>query len=100
MTLGIRVQRDRPNKTLSIDQSTYIQGLIEKYRLADAKPIAVPITDRKALSKGVLGEALADQALYQSAIGTIGWLARGTQFNISYAIGQLSRHCNEPTIRY
>lgn len=98
--LGIRVQRDRPNKTLSMDQSTYIQGLIEKCRLGDAKPIAVPVTDRKALSAGLSGEALADQALYQSTIGAVGWVARGTRFDVSYALNQLSRHCNEPTVRH
>jgi hypothetical protein len=43
--LGIRVQRDRLAGTLSLDQSIYIQSLVNKYRLQDTKPISVPITD-------------------------------------------------------
>jgi hypothetical protein len=31
--LGIRVTRDRANRALYIDQSLYIQGLLEKYKL-------------------------------------------------------------------
>jgi hypothetical protein len=98
--LGIRVQRDRLTRTLSLDQSTYIQSLVNKYRLQDAKPISVPINDRKTLSEGTSGEQFADQALYQSAIGAVGWVARGSRFDISYALNQLSQHCSEPTVRH
>jgi hypothetical protein len=98
--LGIRVQRNRAERTLSIDQSAYIQSLIEKYGLLEAKPIVVPVTDREALSKGRVEEALADQALYQSAIGSVGWVARGTRFDVDYVLNQLSRYCSEPTVRH
>jgi hypothetical protein len=98
--LGIRVLRDRANKTLTIDQSTYIESLLEKYGLQGAKPIALPVTDREALTAGLPGEQLADQALYQSAVGSVGWVARGTRFDIAYILNQLSRFCSEPTVRH
>ena len=44
--LGIRVLRDRLKRTLTLDQSTYIQSLIEKYRLQEATPVVLPINDR------------------------------------------------------
>ena len=98
--LGIQVLRDRLKRTLTLDQSTYIQSLIEKYRLQEATPVVLPINDRQVLTKGTLGEALCDQALYQSLIGGIGWVSRGTRFDISYVLNQLSRHCSEPTVRH
>jgi hypothetical protein len=30
----------------------------------------------------------------------VGWVAKGTRFDVSYTLNQLSRHCNEPTIRH
>jgi len=98
--LGIRVQRDRANRTLSLDQSLYIQGIIEKYRLKEAKPISLPAQDRNALGKALPREALADQALYQSAIGSLSWVARGTRLDIAYIVNQLASYCSEPIVRH
>ena len=43
--LSIRVLRDRLKRTLTFDQSTYIQSLIKKYRLQEATPVVLPISD-------------------------------------------------------
>ena len=98
--LGIQVLRDRLKRTLTLDQSTYIQSLIEKYRLQEVTPVVLLINDRQVLTKGALREALCDQALYQSLIEGIGWVSRGTRFDILYVLNQLSRHCSEPTVRH
>jgi Reverse transcriptase (RNA-dependent DNA polymerase)/Integrase core domain/GAG-pre-integrase domain len=98
--LGLQVQRDRPNRTLKIDQSHYIQEVLERFRLQDAKPINLPVTDRNTLIVGQSTEELADQSLYQQAIGSLIWIAKGTRFDIQYATGQLSQYCNCPTIRH
>ena len=50
--LGIRVRRNRQERSLKIDQSGYIQELLERHRLVDAKPIKLPISDRNALIPG------------------------------------------------
>jgi len=98
--LGLRVQRDRLKRTLYIDQGAYIQGIVEKYGLQGASSITLPIQDRNALGKAAPGEALADQALYQSAIGSIRWISRGTRYDITYVVNQLASYCSEPTIRH
>lgn len=98
--LGIRVQRDRPKKTLYLDQTLYLQGIIDKYGLQGAKPITLPVQDRNSLGKASPGEALADQVLYQSAIGSLSWVARGTRWDIAYIVNQLASYCSEPTIRH
>lgn len=98
--LGLQVHRDRPNKTLTINQSSYIHGVITKYGLQGATPIKLPISDRNALGKAMAGEPLADQALYQSAIGSIAWIARGTRYDIAYTVNQLASYCSEPTVRH
>jgi hypothetical protein len=100
IVLGVRVHRDRQNHLLSLDQSGYIQGLIERFGLQDAKPISSPATDRNAMISGSLDEPQADQALYQQAIGSLMWVIKGTRFDIAYTIGRLSQHCNEPRVKH
>ena len=100
MILGLQVQRDRPNRTLTLNQSLYIKGILQQFKLQDAKPVTLPMADRNSLGKALPGELRADQALYQSAIGAIGWVARGTRWDIAYAVNQLASYCSEPTIRH
>jgi hypothetical protein len=54
--LNIRITRDREKKTLSINQGLYIDKLIERFRLGDAKPMSLPASDRNALIRGHSGE--------------------------------------------
>jgi hypothetical protein len=98
--LGLHVQRDRPNRTLRIDQGQYIQALISRFRLVDAKPVTLPVADRHTLYKAQDTESRADQSLYQQAIGCLTWVSKGTRPDLGYAVGQLSQHCSEPTVRH
>ena len=100
LILGLKVERDRAQGTLTISQSHYIQDLISKFRLQDAKPISTPVGDRNTLITGTPNEPQADQALYQQAIGSLMWVAKGTRPDIMYAVGQLSQHCSSPTVRH
>jgi hypothetical protein len=60
LILGIRVHRDRTKRTLFLDQSKYIAGLIERFRLGEAKPVNLPVNDRNTLITGQLGEEQAN----------------------------------------
>jgi hypothetical protein len=100
LILGLKVLRNRATGTLKINQTAYIQGLIDKFRLQDAKSVGLPIGDRNTLVQGTTDESQADQALYLQAIGGLMWVAKGTRADILYAVAQLSQHCNMPTIRH
>jgi hypothetical protein len=73
---------------------------LQRFRLGDAAPVVLPVTDRNTLISSSANELQADQALYQSLIGTLMWVAKGTRPDISYAVGQLSQHCSQPTVRH
>jgi hypothetical protein len=100
LILGLKVLRNRATGTLKINQTAYIQGLIDKFRLQDAKSVGLPVGDRNTLVQGTTDESQADQALYLQAIGGLMWVAKGTRADILYAVAQLSQHCNMPTIRH
>jgi hypothetical protein len=98
--LGLQVNRDREKGILTLSQRPYVEALIKEYGLEDAKPITTPISDRNALTKGRTDEILADQNQYQRAIGSLMWISRGSRFDIQFVVGQLSQHCNSPTVRH
>ena len=41
--LGFQIKRDRNTRTISINQHAYIDGLLEKFRLTNAKPVSTPM---------------------------------------------------------
>ena len=41
--LGFQIKRDRKAKIISINQCTYIKGIVEKFRLTGAKPVSTPM---------------------------------------------------------
>ena len=58
--------------------------------MSDAKPITLLVSDRNTIVAGSSNEPQADQALYQQAIGSLIWIAKGTRFDTAYVVGQLS----------
>jgi hypothetical protein len=97
--LGLRIFRDRKRRLLSIDQKPYIERMLKRFSLDQAKPLPTPAVDRNDLVKGGSDENQADQSLYQQAVGCLNWLAISTRSDIAYTSGQLSQHCSAPTMR-
>ncbi|TAQ86432.1 hypothetical protein B7494_g5235 [Chlorociboria aeruginascens] len=69
--LGLRIYRDRASRTLKINQEGYVQGMLERFKLQDLKPIALPADNRNNLIVGDPSEPRTDQSRYQSAIGAL-----------------------------
>ena len=99
--LGFQIKRDRKNKTLSINQHSYIENLAEKFQLTNAKPVQTPIEpgtqysveqcpttpNQVAKMKGIH---------YSEAIGSILWPAVKSRPNIVYTTGILSQFIQNP----
>jgi hypothetical protein len=60
LILGLRVLRNRATGTLKINQTAYIQSIIDRFRLQDATPIGLPVGDRNTLIQGTADEPQAD----------------------------------------
>ena len=41
--LGMRITRDRKNRKLTLSQSEYIEKVLERFKMQDAKPISTPL---------------------------------------------------------
>jgi hypothetical protein len=49
--LGIKIDRNRPNRTLTISQPHYCAEMLSHYGMADSKPVSTPMTPGVRLSR-------------------------------------------------
>jgi len=105
--LGMHITRDRAERTLWINQSTYIKRVIELLGMSDCSPTKTPMHHRCQLKKNVywkFKEWVEYQATseeiegYQSIIGTLMWVACQTRPDIAYAVSKCSRYSANPTL--
>lgn len=66
--VGMKIERDRPQGKLWIDQSTYIKHLLEKFQMTDANPVSTPMTPNQVLSAEMTTETAEDRENEVSAL--------------------------------
>ncbi|HVX00705.1 MAG TPA: reverse transcriptase domain-containing protein, partial [Candidatus Babeliaceae bacterium] len=99
--LGMQIVRDRKKGILSICQSGYIRNLVQKYGLAEAKPVYTPLDSGLKLSKKDAPTTEEEKSRmakvpYQSAIGAIMYCMLGSRPDVAYAITALSQFSSNP----
>jgi hypothetical protein len=94
--LGMDIHRDRPARTISLGQSRLTADLLEKYGMAECKPLSVPLSPAAKLTKD--GEPLDTTAYgYAQLIGSLMYLSVCTRPDIAQAVGALARYMASPT---
>ena len=94
--LGMDIHRDRSTRKISLTQSRLITDLLEKYGMAECKPVSTPLSAATKLTKD--GEPL-DTTIhgYSQLIGSLMYLSVCTRPDISQAVGALARYMAAPT---
>ena len=95
--LGMTVTRDRENKTLTIDQKSYLKEVLAKFNMSDCKHVATPVEAGMKFEKISESEEQFDVSTYQSAIGSLNYAAISTRPDISVAMGMLSQFMQSPS---
>ena len=49
--LGMRITRDRKNRKLTLSQSEYIEKVLKRFNMQNAKPVSIPLASHFKLSK-------------------------------------------------
>ena len=69
--LGMKVLQNEKNGTVWIGQPAYMEKLLNKFGMQDAKPVSTPVDTSVKIIKGTDNDECVDQQLYQSAIGSL-----------------------------
>lgn len=98
LILGIRIKRD--GKQIILDQSTYIKNFLCEYQMDQANSVTTPLDGKEMLGPAAADELRTDQLEYQKRVGSIMYAMTSTRPDLAYAVGKLSQHAHDPTIRH
>ena len=99
--LGIGIDRDRKNKTISFSQMAYIKKIIKCFEMEDAKPLLIPINPGHNLMKSQSPSSQQDveemkNIPYHDAVGSLMYAVVRTWPDIAYAMSYLARFMANP----
>lgn len=95
--LSFDINRNRSDKTFTMNQASYIHDLIETYHLEGACPVSTPCDSQfKDLCKNT-ETSLTTHQPYCSLIGALLWISNGTRPDITFAVDRLSSFMSSPT---
>jgi len=94
--LGIQVTRNRAAHTISLSQTSYVDTILRRFSLSDARSYNCPMVPGALLTKdhapkNPQEEARMKKTPYREAIGSLMYLAVATRPNISFAVSALSQ---------
>ena len=94
----MEVTRDRLNRVLRLNQSGYVEKLLQEFNMWESKPVATPsgLTRLEQAHDGYQAEPLL-QALYQAAVGSLMYAMLGTRSDLAYAVSLARRFASNTT---
>jgi transposase InsO family protein len=95
--LGISVTRNYPQHAISIGQPGYIDYLLAKYNMTNAKSASTPFEKGTKLMSATKTDTLCDLKLYQELTGSLNHLSVYTRPDIAFATSKLSKFNANPT---
>ena len=74
--LGMRITRDRKNCKLTLSQSEYIEKVLERFKMQDAKPVSTPLANHFKLTKEMCPKTQEEidymsKVPYSSVVGSL-----------------------------
>ncbi|WKA08924.1 hypothetical protein VitviT2T_026606 [Vitis vinifera] len=101
--IGIKIQRDRFRGLLGLSQETYINKVLERFRMKDCSPSIAPIVkgDRFNLDQCPKNDLEREQMKnipYASAIGSLMYVQVCTRPDIAFTVGMLGRYQSNPSM--
>ena len=99
--VGLEIERDRDKRSIKIHQTNYIQKVIDKFRMMDAKTANVPLNptvkySSKMCPKSVEEKEIMAEKPYNELLGSLQFIANLTRPDIAYSVNLLSRYKSNP----
>ncbi|KAI3641430.1 hypothetical protein MIR68_000560 [Amoeboaphelidium protococcarum] len=93
--VGIRVRRDRVNKTITLDQTAYCDRILKKFDMDKSTPVSLPMVERPEFDVD-----FEQPDVYRSVVGSLMYLLVATRPDIAFAVSELSRAVSRPSQRH
>jgi Reverse transcriptase (RNA-dependent DNA polymerase) len=100
LLLGIHIERDRANRTITLSQKRYITKILERAGMSESKPVHTPMDPNVALvantDENNENEAGRTSIEYATRIGELLYAAHATRPDILYATTTLAQFTSNP----
>lgn len=93
--LGMKIQRDRKNKTIHLSQPAKIAELVVEAKMTNAEPNDCPFFPPSVPKDE---ELFSNVPVYLSLVGKTVWISRCTRPDITIQVSKLSKRLGKPTL--
>ena len=98
---GMDIIRDRHKREIKLSQEHYVLKVLDRFGMADAKPVSTPLADHFKLSLAMCPKTQEEQDYmknipYSSAVGSLMYAMVCTRPDIAQAVGVVSRFMSNP----
>lgn len=89
--IGMRIKQF--NDSIEIDQAVYVEQILNRFGMADCKPVKTPSEVGVKLSIQTItpSDSLVGKVPYQEAVGSLLYLTQSTRPDIAFAVNNVSR---------
>ena len=99
--LGMRITRDGKNHKLTLSQGEYIEKVLERFIMENAKPISTPLASHFKLTKEMCPKTQEEieymsKVPYSSVVGSLMYSIVCTKLDIAHAVEIVRRYMNNP----
>ena len=99
--LGMQITRNKKKGSLQLSQAEYINRVLQRFNMGDAKPVSTPLASHFRLSKDQSPQTEEEREFmvkvpYASAIGSLMYAMVYTRPDIGHAMGVVSRFISNP----
>ena len=101
--IGIKIHGDRSRSILGLSQETYINKVLERFRMKDCSPSVAPIMEGDKLSlnqcpKNDLENESMKNIPYASAVGSLMYAQVCIRVVVAYTVGVFGRYQSNPSM--
>ena len=100
--LGVRITRDRRNRTIYLDQEQYLEKVLSNFGFPAAKykRKSIPAADYSNLRPATDTDERIDGSQYHKIIGSLMYAMTLTRPDIAFVLGCLARYMSDPTVHH
>lgn len=94
--VGWRIKQNSSRTEISIDQTAYIEKILQRFKMSDCNPVHLPCDPNITLTSTEDEKNILTNIPYQEAIGSLLYLSQGTRPDICFIVNKLSSFNNKP----
>ena len=103
--LGMKISRDRKNRTLTLSQADYVEKVLQRFSMENAKAVSTPLPGHLKLTKDICPKTQEEEdkmskVPYASAVGSLMYAMVCTRPDIAHAVRVVSRYMSHPRIEH